>query len=203
MLKFEDIFVVGVDEVGRGPLAGPVFACAFFDNGLLRKNTTLLPLIRDSKKMTKKKREYVAQKLMELETFTVSSVGEKDIDEVNILQASLQAMGDALDQLNIQPTAIKVDGNHLPLSKHICTHEAIIGGDSKIVQIAAASIIAKYMRDQYCLTLHHILPSFHFDKNQAYGTKDHIKALDYFGVTLFHRKTFKPVRKKYYAHTEQ
>lgn len=178
--------VAGVDEVGRGPLAGPVVTCAV----IIDENFDLLE-VNDSKKLSPKKRlELYPQILKEA---VAVSVGVKDagiIDQVNIYEADRLAMAEAVNNLAVKPDALLVDAMQIPVDiKQI----KLIKGDAKSNSIAAASIVAKVFRDQLMDEYGQIYPEYNFHHNAGYGTKDHLEALKKFGPTPIHRKTFAPV----------
>ena len=189
--------VAGTDEVGRGPLAGPVVAaCVVFPPSIndTRFEAERLSGVDDSKKLTSAKREEMFDLVTEnaLEV-GIGIVGEKDIDRINILNASLTAMWKAIKELKNLPDFILVDGNHkipnLPLPQM-----PVVKGDSLSLSIAAASIIAKVTRDRIMLEYHQRYPEFCFAENKGYGTKTHIQALKTFGPCEIHRKSFKIIQ---------
>jgi len=179
--------VAGIDEAGRGPLAGPVYAAAVI------LNPEKLPRgIDDSKAMTAEAREKAFDKIMERALAVgvgVASVSE--IDEINILQATMLAMRRATEALALSPVHALVDGNRAPALA--CPVETIIDGDAKSMSIAAASIIAKVTRDRVMCTLDGEHPGYHWAQNKGYGTAEHLAALDALGPTIHHRKSFAPV----------
>ncbi|MFT6835960.1 MAG: ribonuclease HII [Francisellaceae bacterium] len=180
--------IVGVDEVGRGPLAGPVVAAAvIFTKGNI-------PIgINDSKKLSAKKREQLSKEIiLTARKYCIASASVEEIDNINILQASLLAMRRAVDGLNINPTMVYVDGNKLPDWNY--TSEAIIKGDSKVIEIAAASIIAKVYRDNLLVEYDKKHPEYGFAQHKGYPTKVHLESVRKFGVLDIHRKSFKPIR---------
>ncbi len=189
--------VAGVDEVGRGPLAGPVVAaCVVFPQTVNGKQFTVDSLegVNDSKKLTSVKRE----EMFELITKNaldvgVGIVGEMEIDKVNILNASLTAMRIAVNKLKVLPDFILVDGNqkipNLPLPQM-----TVVKGDALSLSVAAASIIAKVTRDRIMLEYHQRYPEFCFAENKGYGTKTHIQALKTFGPCKIHRQSFRMVQ---------
>ena len=185
---YEDnsITEIGVDEVGRGPLAGPVIAAAVI---LDRKN--IPEGINDSKKIPKAKRILLAEKIKENSIYAYGAASEIEIDEINILQASLLAMKRASDRLSVVPKTTLIDGNFKPDIKNNTI--SIIKGDSKSVSIAAASILAKVYRDEIMLKYSKQFPEYGFQTNSGYGTKEHLSALKNYGITPIHRKSFKPV----------
>ena len=176
--------IAGVDEAGRGPLAGPVVAAAvIFDN------ETVIEGIDDSKKLSEKKREELFEIIKEKSlSFGIGIVDEKLIDEINILNAALQAMKYAAEQLITKPDLIIIDGNK-SFKSDIPT-KTIVQGDAKSFSIAAASIIAKVTRDRIRREASESYPEYLWHKNKGYGTKQHIEAIHKFGFTEFHRKSF-------------
>ena len=189
LIAFENNFslpIAGIDEVGRGPLAGPVIAAAVI---LDRKN--IPEGINDSKKIPKSKRILLAEKIKENSIYAYGAASEMEIDEINILQASLLAMKRASDRLSVVPKTTLIDGNFKPDIKNNTI--SIIKGDSKSVSIAAASILAKVYRDEIMLKYSKQFPEYGFQTNSGYGTKEHLSALKNYGITPIHRKSFKPV----------
>ena len=178
--------IIGVDEVGRGPLAGPVISAAIVLN-----KEKIPEGINDSKKLSKKKREVINEELISQHKFAIGIASVEEIDKINILQASLLAMKRAVLNLNIKPQTILVDGNKLPDLEY--NMYPIIKGDSKSISIAAASIIAKVYRDKLMQDLSLQYPGYYWEKNSGYGTKQHLLALDNLGVTPIHRKSFAPI----------
>ena len=176
--------VAGVDEVGRGCLAGPVIAAAV----ILRKN---IPGLKDSKKLSKKKREELSLIIMKNSYFSFGSSSPKEIDKINILQASLLAMKRAILNLSVEPGKILIDGIHKPDLN--TDTQTIISGDSYIDEISAASIIAKVYRDNLMMQFDKEYPNFYFSSHMGYGTKMHKAAIKKYGITPIHRKTFKGV----------
>lgn len=186
-LKNQYSIIAGVDEVGRGCLAGPVFAACTnlnFDEKYLNIG------INDSKLLSYIQRESIFKKFEDMELdFELARIDSQEIDKINILQASKKAMLKAIAKLKIQPNFILVDGNQ-KLQTEI-PQLTIIKGDSKSLTIASASILAKCKRDEYLMTvMHDKYPKFGFDKHKGYATKEHFKALEKYGETEFHRKTF-------------
>jgi len=179
--------VAGIDEAGRGPLAGPVYAAAvILDPARLPRG------VDDSKAMTAEAREKAFDKIMERALAVgigIASVAE--IDEINILQATMLAMRRAAEQLSIAPVHAFVDGNRAPALA--CTVETIVDGDAKSTSIAAASIIAKVARDRVMCTLDAEYPGYDWAKNKGYGTPDHLAALGLLGPSVHHRRSFAPV----------
>ena len=178
--------IIGVDEVGRGPLAGPVISAAIILN-----KEKIPEGINDSKKLSKKKREVINEELISQHKFAIGIASVEEIDKINILQASLLAMKRAVLNLNIKPQTILVDGNKLPDLEY--NMYPIIKGDSKSISIAAASIIAKVYRDKLMQDLSIQYPGYYWEKNSGYGTKQHLLALNNLGVTPIHRKSFAPI----------
>lgn len=182
--------VAGVDEVGRGPLAGPVVAAAV----ILDPNNPIDGLT-DSKKLTEKKRESLAIEIKEKSlSWCIARAEAEEIDEINILQASLLAMKRAVEGLNVTADHCLVDGNKLPQLN--CSAEAIVKGDLKEPAISAASIIAKVARDHEMMEMDKIYPDYGFAKHKGYPTKFHMQAILEKGVTEIHRKSFAPVKKQ-------
>lgn len=176
--------ICGVDEAGRGPLAGPVFAAA-----------VILPYgieiegLNDSKKLTERKREVLFDIICEKAVaFGIASSDEREIDEINILNASLLAMSRAVSKLSVKPDVALIDGNKTP--KLDITAEAIVKGDAKSASIAAASILAKVSRDRYMLEIAKTYPQYEFEKHKGYPTKLHYEKITEFGASPIHRVTF-------------
>ena len=179
--------IAGVDEVGRGSLIGPVYAAAV----ILKKNINKKEL-KDSKKLNKNKREVLAKYIKKNSTWAVGSASLKEVDKINILNASLLAMKRAIKKLKTKPSLVLVDGNKLPLIENYKL-KSIIKGDQKISEISAASIIAKVSRDRLITNLSKKFKKYSWSKNAGYGTRDHMFAIKKYGITKFHRKTFKPI----------
>ena len=180
--------IAGVDEVGRGPLAGPVVAAAV----ILPKNHTIEGL-RDSKKISKKRRESLFPLIYEQAIdIGIGEVDVKTIDKINIREATFKAMKMALDDLSTIPDSALIDGH--PLNDQSISNEGIIGGDDKVDSIKAASIIAKVTRDRIMKDYSIIFPEFGFENHSGYGTKFHIEALEKYRATPIHRRSFKPVK---------
>jgi ribonuclease HII len=180
--------MAGVDEVGRGPLAGPVIAAAV----ILNPESPIQGLM-DSKKISEKKRNILAIEIREKAlAWAIGRAEHDEIDSINILQASLLAMKRAVESLSIEPELVLVDGLHCP--NIIYKVEAIIKGDSKIPAISAASIIAKVARDSEMIALDSQYPGYGFSRHKGYPTKMHVNALKELGVSSVHRKSFSPVK---------
>ena len=179
----------GVDEVGRGCLAGPVFAAAV----ILSKNINIKN-IKDSKKIPFKKRMVLSKYIKENSIFAVGSASVEEINKINILNASLLSMQRALNKLKHKPSIAYIDGIFAPKNINIKC-KTFIKGDEKITCIAAASIIAKATRDLFMIKLAKKYPKYSWDKNFGYGTIDHLNGLKKYGVSKHHRKKFKPVHK--------
>ncbi len=180
--------VCGVDEAGRGPLAGPVVASAV----ILDPNKPIHGL-NDSKKLSAKKRDELALLIRSHAlAWAVAEASVEEIDQINILQASLLAMRRAVDALAIKPDHALVDGNQCP-KLITCTVEAIVGGDGKVASIAAASILAKTVRDAQMKALHEAFPVYGFDRHMGYPTAAHLQALEQYGVSAVHRRSYAPV----------
>lgn len=179
--------IAGVDEVGRGPLAGPVTAAAVILNPL-----NIPDQLDDSKVLSVKKREEFYEELKSSCTFAVAHVSPKEIDKLNILQASLLAMVNAVSKLDLTPNHILIDGNKIP-ERLAGQATAVVKGDRKVLSIAAASIIAKVTRDKLMHDLGSEFPVYGWAKNAGYPTKCHMNAIVKYGVTPHHRRSFKPV----------
>ena len=176
--------VCGVDEAGRGPLAGPVFAAA-----VILPTDREIEGLNDSKKLTEKKRDLLFDKIKEEAIdYCIASVDEKTIDEINILQATFLAMRNAVNGLKIKPDIALIDGNQPP--KLSIAEKTIIKGDSLSASIAAASILAKVSRDRFLLELDKQYPEYCFAKHKGYGTKLHYEMLDKYGISPVHRMSF-------------
>lgn len=180
------MLIAGVDEAGRGPLAGPVTAAA-----VILKND--VPGLDDSKKLTEKKREALVDQIKaNAIAWSVIHIPVEKIDQINILQATLLGMQQAITALKSTPQKVLVDGNKSP--DFGIESEAIIGGDGKISAISAASILAKTARDQLMLAIDQEYPNYGFAQHKGYGTKQHLNAIERFGPCEHHRKSFAPVR---------
>jgi len=185
--------VAGIDEAGRGPLAGPVVAAAaVIDRTAARRK--LLKLIDDSKKLALENREeaYEAMIASGLVQFAVAEATVEEIDHINILQATFLAMRRALQALAEQPEVVLIDGNQLPPELG-CRAEAIVGGDAHSYSIAAASIFAKVTRDRYMARLAETFPGYGWETNRGYGSAQHLAALKQLGPTPHHRMSFAPL----------
>ena len=180
-------FIAGIDEVGRGPLAGPVVAAA-----VILPADIYLPGIDDSKKVTEKMRELLFQEIKEKAiSIGVGIIDNDEIDKVNILNATKKAMLSAVQQLNPKPDILLIDAVKLDTPYR---SESIIKGDAHSVSIAAASIIAKVTRDHLLKDYDEKYPGYGFAKNAGYGTKEHLEGLKLQGITSIHRKTFAPIK---------
>ena len=181
--------IAGVDEVGRGSLIGPVYAAAvILDKSINYK------LLKDSKSLTKKKREFLANYIKKNSIWSIGKASVQEIEKMNILQASLLAMKRAIIKLKKKPSLVLIDGNKLPEIKNYKLN-SVIKGDQKIPSISAASIIAKVTRDRMITKLAKKFNGYNWDKNFGYGTKLHLKAIKNLGVTSHHRKNFSPISK--------
>tara|TARA_B100001057_G_scaffold280276_1_gene280720 strand:+ start:6383 stop:6943 length:561 start_codon:yes stop_codon:yes gene_type:complete len=178
----------GVDEVGRGSLVGPVFAAAVILNKAIDSK-----VLKDSKSLKKEKREFLFNYIKKNSIWAIGKASRKEIDKINILQASLLAMKRAILKLKKKPSHILIDGNRLPELKNY-KMRAVIKGDKKIPSISAASIIAKVSRDKFILSLSKKNIGYHWDKNFGYGTRQHLKAIKKIGISKHHRKTFSPIK---------
>lgn len=181
--------IAGVDEAGRGPLAGPVFAAAV----VLDPSRPIMGLA-DSKKLSAAQRDHLAHEIRQYSlAWSVASASVEEIDALNILQATMLAMRRACDGLGIAVSAYLIDGNRLPAGLN-GPAEAIVKGDSKVPAISAASILAKTARDAVCHTLHELYPAYDFARHKGYGTLLHRQRLAELGPCPAHRKSFSPVR---------
>ena len=179
--------IAGVDEVGRGSLIGPVCAAAVILNKNIDKK-----LLKDSKTISKVKRELLSNYIKKNSIWVIGKASVKEIDKINILQASLLAMKRAIKKLKKKPTQILIDGNKVPDLKNY-NLKAIIKGDQKIPSVSAASIVAKVARDKFITTLAKKNKGYYWDRNFGYGTKQHLKAIKKLGISKHHRKTFSPI----------
>ncbi len=179
--------IAGVDEVGRGPLAGPVVAAAVI------LGQASIPGLKDSKKLSEKQRNTLCALIKTQATcWAIGLASVEEIDKINILNASLLAMKRAVENLRIKPAKALIDGNRCP--ELALPMQAIIGGDNLIVEISAASIVAKVTRDAMMVEFEKHYPHHGFAKHKGYGTPEHIKALAAHGITPLHRKSFAPVK---------
>jgi ribonuclease HII len=188
--------IAGVDEVGRGPLAGPVFAVA-----VILDKTKRIKGLNDSKQLTEIKRNQLSALIRSKAVcWAYGSASVKEIDEINILHASMLAMSRAISSLPIRPDKVVVDGNRVPKTDLPC--EAVIGGDATVAEISAASIVAKVIRDYLMTVFDKKYPQYGFSKHKGYATKDHMTALKKYGASPIHRRSFAPVRDALASHGE-
>ena len=181
--------IAGVDEVGRGSLIGPVYAAAVILNKSIDKR-----ILKDSKSLTKSKRKILSKYIKKNSIWSIGKASVREIEKINILQASLLAMKRAVKKLQKKPSLVLVDGNKLPKIKNY-NLKSIIKGDQKIPSISAASIIAKVSRDKMIINLGKKFKGYYWDKNYGYGTRQHLKAIKNLGITIQHRRTFSPIKK--------
>jgi len=181
------VLIAGVDEVGRGSLIGPVYAAAVILKKKLDKKK-----LKDSKKLTKKNREILEKYIKKNSYWSIGSASLKEIEKLNILNASLLAMKRAIKKLDKRPSCVLIDGNKIPKIKNY-NLKYVIKGDEKIPEISAASIIAKVARDRLITKMSKKFTKYAWDKNAGYGTKLHLIAIKKFGITKHHRKTFSPI----------
>jgi ribonuclease HII len=180
--------VAGVDEAGRGPLAGPVVAAAVILDDLKR-----IKGLNDSKQLTHRTRERLYDEIRaKALCCSIAEASVEEIDTLNILQATMLAMRRAVEGLRLKPAKVLVDGNQLPVLR--IHAEAIVGGDAKVKAISAASILAKVHRDRLCVQMHEVHPRYGFDAHKGYGTPEHLAALREHGACPWHRRSFAPVR---------
>ena len=179
--------MAGVDEVGRGCLAGPVFAAAVILNNDINTKD-----IKDSKKIPFRKRILLSEYIKKNSIYAVGTASVEEINKINILNASLLSMKRALSKLKLKPSMAYIDGLFVPKNMEIKC-KALIKGDEKIISIAAASIVAKATRDLFMIKLGKKFPKYRWNKNFGYGTAEHIKSLRKYGITKHHRKKFKPI----------
>ena len=182
------MITAGVDEVGRGCLAGPVVSAA-----VVLKKSINVNLLKDSKKISFNKREEVSEHIKKNSYYALGIASVEEILNLNILQASLLSMKRAIEKLEIKPGITLIDGNFAP--RGLKNYKTIINGDEKIKVISAASIIAKVYRDKFMIRLSKKFSNYAWDRNFGYGTKAHFEGLKKFGVTSHHRKGFKPIHK--------
>ena len=181
--------IAGVDEVGRGSLIGPVYAAAVILDKSIKKK-----LLKDSKSLSRTKREVLSKYIKKNSVWAIGVASVKEIEKINILQASLLAMKRAIKKLKKKPTLVLIDGNQVPKIKD-CKLRSVIKGDQKIPSISAASIIAKVTRDKMITNLGKKFKGYNWHKNYGYGTKEHLKAIKNLGITNQHRKNFSPINK--------
>ncbi|WP_138414870.1 ribonuclease HII [Aquibacillus sediminis] len=181
-------YVAGIDEAGRGPLAGPVVAAA-----VILKPDFYLPGLNDSKQLSKQVRNQFYDMIVEESTsYGIGVIHSDEIDQLNIYQATKKAMKKAIQQLEPKPDHVLIDA--VQLQDLLCTSEAITKGDQKSVSIAAASILAKVTRDNMMEEIHQNYPHYQFSSNMGYGTKEHIQAIHAYGVSPYHRHSFAPIK---------
>lgn len=182
------MIILGIDEAGRGPLSGPVVAA-----GVILDPEKTIDGLADSKKLTEKKRQSLYEQIIShAKAYTIVEVSPQQIDELNILQATLKAMNQVADNLKGQFDKVLVDGNKLPNWDY--NSEAIVKGDSKVQEISAASILAKVHRDNICLEHDRLFPQYGFAKHKGYPTKEHLENIRKYGVLNIHRKSYKPIQ---------
>lgn len=203
MLKInciEGVVEAGCDEAGRGPLAGSVFAATVVLDPSLVENDAhreWLDMLNDSKQLTEKERQYLRPKIEQYaKAWAVVEVTAEEIDRINILNASILGMQRALDKLHVRPQHIIVDGNkwkpYIPEGEVLeISARTVVKGDGKYLSIAAASVLAKTYRDEYMLRLHDEYPQYHWNTNMGYPTKAHYEAIRKYGITPYHRRSFK------------
>ena len=180
-------FIAGVDEAGRGPLAGPVVAAA-----VILKPNAKFTYVNDSKQLTEKQREKALIEIKEQAlAIGIGIVSVEEIERINIYRASREAMMSALAQLRIKPQMVLIDAMPIELDT---PSESIIKGDQKSISIAAASIVAKTTRDAYMIEMDKVFPRYGFKQHKGYPTKQHIEALKKYGYTPIHRKTYEPIK---------
>lgn len=188
---YPDLIEAGCDEAGRGCLAGPVFAAA-----VILPSDFICEELNDSKQLSEKKRydlrPFIEEKAI---AWAIGIVDHKEIDEINILNASFLAMQRAVAKLKIRPEHLLIDGNRFRKYEDI-PHTCVVKGDGKLLPIAAASILAKTYRDDYMLRLHEEYPQYNWDSNKGYPTKKHRQAIESVGVTPYHRLTFNLTEKQ-------
>jgi ribonuclease HII len=179
--------IAGVDEAGRGPLAGPVVAAA-----VILDDLNPIKGLADSKKLTALKRDKLYDEIRaKALCCSIAEASVEEIDALNILQATMLAMRRAVEGLRLKPNKVLVDGNRLPVLDVLA--EAIVKGDNKVQAISAASILAKVTRDRWCEQIDHEYPAYGFAKHKGYGTEAHMQALKTHGASPWHRKSFAPV----------
>lgn len=176
--------IAGVDEAGRGPLAGPVCVAS-----VILPEGAYLEKINDSKKLTDKVKDKLYDEIKEIAVaYSIVLISHNEIDELNILNATFKGMCDAVDGLSVRPDFVLIDGNRIKGME--LPHECVVKGDSKSISIAAASILAKVTRDRYMMELDEKYPQYNFKKHKGYPTKDHYEALKKYGASEVHRKSF-------------
>ena len=180
--------IAGVDEVGRGPLAGPVVTAA-----VILKAGYIPEGLNDSKKLTEKRREILFEEILSSAQVAISSVSARRIDQMNIRGATLYAMVEAVRALNQQPTFVLIDGRDIPPTLKQAA-KAIIKGDAHSLSIAAASIVAKVTRDRMMVRANEFFPGYHFDRHKGYGSKAHRDAIAELGPCPLHRRSFQPIK---------
>ncbi|MDC1146393.1 ribonuclease HII [Candidatus Pelagibacter sp.] len=181
--------LAGVDEVGRGSLIGPVYAAAvILDKSINQK------ILKDSKSLSKEQREELFSYIKKNSIWAIGKASVKEIENINILRASLLAMKRAIKKLKNKPSLVLIDGNKLPELENY-NLRYVIKGDQKIPSISAASIIAKVSRDRFITALSKKFNNYGWDTNSGYGTKEHLRAIKKYGITKHHRKTFSPIFK--------
>tara|TARA_Y100001935_G_scaffold214558_1_gene185729 strand:- start:333 stop:896 length:564 start_codon:yes stop_codon:yes gene_type:complete len=181
--------IAGVDEVGRGSLIGPVYAAAVILNKSINKK-----LLIDSKNLNKTKRGILAKYIRNNSIWAIGKASQKEIEKMNILNASLLAMKRAIKNLKKKPNLVLIDGNKSPYIQNY-NIKSIVAGDKKVPEISAASIVAKVTRDKMIIKLGKNFKGYFWDKNFGYGTKNHLRAIKKLGITIHHRKTFSPINK--------
>ena len=184
---FKNNKTAGIDEVGRGCLAGPVFAAAV----ILNKGINIKD-IKDSKKIPFKKRILLSKYIKKNSIYAVGTASVEEINKINILNASLLSMQRALDKLKLKPSIVYIDGLFAPKGLKI-KHKTFVKGDEKITCISAASIVAKATRDLFMIRLGQKFPNYKWNKNFGYGTAEHLNGIRKYGITKHHRKNFKPI----------
>lgn len=192
-MKTSGVIVCGVDEAGRGPLAGPVYAAA-----VILGSGAGLDGLADSKVLSAATRERLRGEIeSKAIAWAIASATVEEIDSLNILQATLLAMRRAVEQLACAPARVLIDGLHCPVLNY--PTRAIVGGDASVAEISAASILAKTQRDRHMVELDALYPQYGFARNKGYSTRDHVLALRQYGATPVHRRSFAPVREVVYS----
>lgn len=181
-----DKLVAGIDEAGRGPIAGPVVAASV----IFPINTPIIEGLNDSKKISEKKRTLIYDKVIENSlAYSYSFIDNFKIDEINILQATMLAMTTSVEKLSVNPNHLLVDGNYF--KPYFITYDTIVKGDAISASIAAASVIAKVTRDKWMIEVaHKEYPEYDFINNKGYGTKKHYQAIEKHGICKYHRRSF-------------